>query len=156
MIPDHAALIPRGSPLAVGWRADLVAILMARNLVDVMDTIAQFAELRVRLEPDTARDPLDAAEPSVVDRPPLPTASGYLHSRRPNKGDIPLTTARAADPAHRRIDAVTEMLRAKDNDREPSRSKLRGHNSKLRTVRPIFQRHRPGRRSLDELFPVEN
>jgi hypothetical protein len=155
MIPDHAALIPRGSPLAVGWRADLVAILMARNLVDVMDTIAQFAELRVRLEPDTARDPLDAAEPSVVDRPPLPTASGCLHSRRQNKGDIPLTTARAADPAHRRIDAVTEMLRANDNDREPSRSKLRGHNSKLRTIRPIFQRHRPGRRSLDELFPEE-
>jgi hypothetical protein len=145
MIPDHAALIPRGSPLAVGWRADLVAILLSRNLVDVMDTIAQFAELRVRAEPDTARDPLDAVEESIVDRP----------GRRLNKGDVPLTTARAADPTHRRIDAVTEMLRAKDNDREPSRSKLRGHNSKLRTIRPICQRHRPGRRSLDELFPEE-
>jgi hypothetical protein len=158
MHPDHAALIPRGSPLSLGWRADLVAILAARSLVDVMDTIAQYAELRVRLEPDTARDPLDAAEPSVVERQRLftdPQGRPYYGAPRPNKGDVPLTTARAADPAHRRIDAVTEMLRAADNDREPSRSKLRGHNSKLRTIRPIFQRHRPGRRSLDELFPED-
>jgi hypothetical protein len=154
MIPDHAALIPRGSPLAVGWRADLVAILLTRTLVDVMDTIAQFAELRVRAEPDSARDPLDAAEPSVVDKKCYVDSAGRLiQGRRLNKGDVPLTTARAADPAHRRIDAVTEMLRAAENDREPSTNKP---HSKLRTVRPIFQRHRPGRRSLDELFPVEN
>jgi hypothetical protein len=133
MIPDHAVLIPRGSPLAVGWRADLVAILLTRNLVDVMDTIAQFAELRVRLEPDTARDPLDAAEPSVVDRP----------GRRLNKGDVPLTTARAADPAHRRIDAVVESLIALHNDDHKRRQR---HNSKLRTVRPIERGYIPGRR----------
>jgi hypothetical protein len=48
--------------------ADLVAILLTRNLVDVMDTIVQFAELCVRREPDTVRDPLDAAEPSIVAR----------------------------------------------------------------------------------------
>jgi hypothetical protein len=133
MIPDHAVLIPRGSPLAVGWRADLVAILLSSNLVDVMDTIAQFAELRVRLEPDTARDPLDAAEPSVVDRP----------GRRLNKGDVPLTTARAADPAHRRIDAVVENLIALHNDDHKRRQR---HNSKLRTVRPIERGYIPGRR----------
>jgi len=158
MIPDHAALIPRGSPLSIGWRAELVAILTARGLVDVMDPIAQYAELHVRPEPDPARDPLDAAEPSVVDTKRAyvdPRTGRVIQGRRPNKGDVPLSTARAADPAHRRIDAVTEMLRAAENDYEPSRSKLRGHNSKLRTIRPIFQRHRPGRRSLDELFPEE-
>jgi hypothetical protein len=140
MIPDHAALIPRGSPLAVGRRADLVAILLTRNLVDVMDTIAQFAELRVRLEPDTARDPLDAAEQSVVDRP----------GRRLNKGDVPLTTARAADPAHRRIEAVIEAERALDvgrmgyhSVRALRRSRPRPLHRMLRmVVQPLF---RPGR-----------
>jgi hypothetical protein len=141
MIPNHAALIPRGSPLAVGWRADLVGILLARNLVDVMDTIAQFAELRVRAEPDTVRDPLDAAEPSVVDRP----------GRRLNKGDVPLTTARAADTAHRRIDAVVENLVALHQARDASPGKLRGHNSKLRTVRPIERNYIPGRRRPEEV-----
>jgi hypothetical protein len=130
MIPDHAALIPRGSPLAVGWRADLVAILLSRNLVDVMDTMTQFAELRVRAEPDTARDPLDPAEPSVVDRP----------GRRLNKGDIPLTTTLAADPAHHRIDAIAEMQVAANAGRNARPAVLRGHNSKLRTIRPIERR----------------
>jgi hypothetical protein len=135
MILDHAALIPRGSPLAVGWRADLVAILLSRNLVDVMDTIAQFAELRVRAEPDTARDPLDGTEPAF-----------HRARVRLNKGDVPLTTARAADPAHRRIDAVVENLIAIHQDREAKPGRLRGHNSKLRTVRPIERGYIPGRR----------
>jgi hypothetical protein len=149
MIPDHAALIPRGSPLAVGWRADLVAILLSRNLVDVMDTIAQFAELRVRAEPDTARDPLDAAEESVVERRRLftdPQGKPYYGPPRPNKGDVPLTTARAADPAHRRIDAVVENLIALHQGRDAAPAKLRGHNSKLRTIRPIDRGYIPGRR----------
>ena len=63
MHPQDAALIPRGSPLSIGWRAELVAILLTRKLVDVMDTIAQFAELSVRQEPDTDSDPLDCAAP---------------------------------------------------------------------------------------------
>ena len=116
--------------------ADLVAILLSRNLVDVMDIIARFADLCVHPEPDTARDPLDAAEPSVVDRP----------GRRLNKGDVPLTTARAADPAHRRIDAVVENLIAIHQDREAKPGRLRGHNSKLRTLRPIERGYIPGRR----------
>ena len=125
-----AALIPRGSPLAIGWRAELAAILLTRKLVDVMDTIAQFAELSVRQEPDTARDPLDAAEPAVFRR-------AEVKGRTKLNDDAPLTTARAADPAHRRIDCIAEIDRAENIGRSPRPFILRGHASKLRTRRTI-------------------
>ena len=128
MIPESTALIPCGSPLAAGWRADLVAILLPRSLVDVMDTIAQFAELSVRREPDTARDPLDASETifqrDSVGRPRL-------------NDDSPLTVARAADPAYRRIDRIAELGRSENVERSPRPYVLRGHGSKLRTHRTI-------------------
>ena len=133
---QDAALIPPNSPLTFGWRADLVAILVARNLVDVMDTIAQFAELCVRRDPDTARDPLDAAESAVFCR-------AEVKGRTKRNDDAPLTLTRAADPAHRRIDAVVESLIALHNDDHKRRQR---HNSKLRTVRPIERGYIPGRR----------
>jgi len=137
-----AALIPRGSPLAIGWRADLVAILLARNLVDVMDTIAQFAEMCVRQEPDTARDPLDAAEPAVFRR-------AESKGRTKLNDDAPLTMNRAADPAHRRIDRIAELESALNNSRSPNSFVLRGAGSKLRTSRTI-ERRRVGRPALVE------
>jgi hypothetical protein len=129
-----AALIPRGSPLAIGWRAELAAILLTRKLVDVMDAIAQFAELRVRQEPDKARDPLD--EPTVVHR--------EGRGRPKVNADAPLTMNRAADPAHRRIDCKTELEIALEMGREPRPDVLRGHCSKCRTTRSI-ERRRAGR-----------
>ena len=133
MQPENGALIPRGSPLATGWRADLVAILLARNLVDVMDTIAQFAEMCVRREPDTARDPLDASEPAVFRR-------AELKGRTKLNDDAPLTMTRAADPAHRRIDRISELDSARNNGRSARPFLLRGYGSKLRTTRTIEQR----------------
>ena len=140
MQPENGALIPRGSPLAIGWRADLVAILLARNLVDVMDTIAQFAELSVRREPDTARDPLDAAESGVFSR-------GEVRGRTKLNDDAPLTMDRAADPAHRRIDRIAELESALNNGRAARPFVLAGRGSKLRTTRPI-ERRRVGRPAL--------
>ena len=142
MHSKDAALIPRGSPLATGWRAELVAILLARKLVDVMDTIAQFAELRVRQEPDTARDPLDAAESAVFVR-------GEVRGRTKLNDDAALTMNRAADPAHRRIDRIAELESALNNGRSPNSFVLRGAGSKLRTSRTI-ERRRVGRPALVE------
>ena len=141
MQPEDGALIPRGSPLATGWRADLVAILLARNLVDVMDTIAQFAEMCVRREPDTARDPLDAAESAVFRR-------AESKGRTKLNDDAPLTMNRA-DPAHRRIDRIAELESALNNGRSPNSFVLRGAGSKLRTSRTI-ERRRVGRPALVE------
>ena len=140
MQPQDGALIPRGSPLASGWRADLVAILLARNLVDVMDTIAQFAELSVRREPDTARDPLDAAESAVFSR-------GEVRGRTKLNDDAPLTMNRAADPAHRRIDRIAELESALNNGRSARPFVLAGRGSKMRTTRTI-ERRKVGRPAL--------
>ena len=139
---QDAALIPPNSPLTFGWRADLVAILVARNLVDVMDTIAQFAEMCVRRDPDTARDPLDAAESAVFCR-------AEVKGRTKLNDDAPLTMTRAADPAHRRIDRIAELESALNNGRSPNSFVLRGAGSKLRTSRSI-ERRKVGRPALVE------
>jgi hypothetical protein len=82
-----------------------------------MDTIAQFAELCVRREPDTARDPLDAAEPVVF-------ARAEVRGRTKINDDAPLTTARAADPAHRRICQKLAMQSAECRADNRGRSSL--------------------------------
>src|SRR5262249_22640823 len=56
---DSASVpIPPGSPLAIGWRADVAALLIRHGLIEMMDVISAYAELCVRQEPDTALDPL--------------------------------------------------------------------------------------------------
>src|SRR5262249_36938045 len=93
---DSASVpIPPGSPLAIGWRADVAALLMRHGLAEMMEVLTAFAELCRRREPDTARDPLDCAEPLTADEP---------RHGRPNCGpSTVLTVARIADPARRRI-----------------------------------------------------
>ena len=118
-----------------------MAILLTRKLVDVMDTIAQFAELRVRQEPDTG-DPLDAAESAVFSR-------GEVRGRTKLNDDAPLTMNRAADPAHRRIDRIAELESALNNGRSPNSFVLAGRGSKMRTSRTI-ERRRVGRPTLVE------
>ena len=137
---QDAALIPPNSPLTFGWRADLVAILVARNLVDVMDTIAQFAELCVRRDPDTARDPLDAAESAVFCR-------AEVKGRTKLNDDAPLTMNRAADPAHRRIDRIAELDSALNGGRAARPFVLAGYGSKLRKTRTI-ERRKAGRPAI--------
>ena len=41
-------MIPACSPLAVGWRAELVALVLAHGLANVLDTVSAYAELRSR------------------------------------------------------------------------------------------------------------
>ena len=82
MHPQDAPPIPRGSPLATGWRAQAVALLACHGLVEMMDVISAYAELCVRREPDSHIDPLDCET----------------------------TVLRMADPAFRRIDHVAEQL----------------------------------------------
>ena len=97
--------IPPGSPLAMGWRADVAALLMRHGLAEMMEVLTAFAELCRRREPDTARDPLDCAEPL--------TAGEARRTGRPNCGPATvLTVARIADPARRRIKHKAELLAA--------------------------------------------
>jgi hypothetical protein len=106
--------VPRGSPLATGWRAHLVAMLEAHGLVDVLDTVSAFAELAVRREPDTAEDPLDKQR-SVPLHQLLPgwfqRGEGNYRARISLADGGPfaaVSARRAADPAVRRIAAVEE------------------------------------------------
>jgi hypothetical protein len=61
---QDAPLIPPDSPLASGWRADAVALLVRYGLPEMFDVMSAFAELCQRREPDSARDPLDCAAPA--------------------------------------------------------------------------------------------
>jgi hypothetical protein len=107
--------VPRGSPLATGWRAHLVAMLQEHGLVDVLDTVSAFAELAVRREPDTAEEPLDKHR-SVPLHELLP---GWFRGQKGYRSRISLAEShrgpfaavsarRAADPAVRRIESVEE------------------------------------------------
>jgi len=105
-----ALSIPRNSPLAVGWRAALVALLEEHGLVDVLDTVSAFAELAVRREPDTAEDPLDRPDRDVTLADLMPSRfkrrmSGKSDLRR-EELDKPITRRTFADPALRRIEAI--------------------------------------------------
>jgi hypothetical protein len=100
-----SVLIPPGSPLAIGWRADVAALLIRHGLAEMMEVLTAFAELCRRREPDTARDPLDCTESL--------TADGQRRTGRPNCGpSTVLTVARIADPARRRIKHKAELLAA--------------------------------------------
>ena len=100
-----SVLIPPGSPLAIGWRADVAALLICYGLAEMMEVLTAFAELCRRREPDTARDPLDCAEPL--------SAGEARRTGRPNCGpSTALTVARIADPARRRIKHKAELLAA--------------------------------------------
>jgi hypothetical protein len=131
---DSASVpIPPGSPLAIGWRADVAALLMRHGLAEMMDVISAYAELCVRQEPDTALDPLDRVESVRIELP---------RSGRPNCGpETVLTVARIADPAFRRIDTVAELEAAHKRTmlaatRMPLPSRIRGGSKKsLRTRR---------------------
>ena len=50
-----ALSIPPDSPLARGWRAAVVFALNRHGLHAVLDTLAAYAELRCRAEPDNPR-----------------------------------------------------------------------------------------------------
>jgi hypothetical protein len=108
-----SVLIPPGSPLAIGWRAQAVALVARHGLIEMMDVISAYAELCVRQEPDSPIDPLDC----------------------------PATIARIADPAFRRIDHVAELEAAHKRTmlaatRMPLPSRIRGGSKKsLRTRR---------------------
>jgi hypothetical protein len=125
--------IPPGSPLAIGWRAEAIALIARHGLIEMMDVISAYAELCVRQEPDTALDPLDRVETVRIERP---------RSGRPNCGpETVLTVARIADPAYRRIDTVAELEAAHKRTmlaatRMPLPSRIRGGSKKsLRTRR---------------------
>ena len=128
-----SVLIPPGSPLAVGWRAQAIALIARHGLIEMMDVISAYAELCVRQEPDTALDPLDRVETVRIERP---------RSGRPNCGpETVLTVARIADPAFRRIDTVAELEVAHKRamlaaTRMPLPSRIRGGSKKsLKTRR---------------------
>ena len=56
--------IPADSPLAAGWRRRLVALIVKHGLVEILDTLAAYAEFRKRLEPLPEHiDPLDCDAP---------------------------------------------------------------------------------------------
>jgi hypothetical protein len=98
-----------------------------------MEVLTAFAELSRRREPDTARDPLDCAEPLIADGP--------RRSGRPNCGpSTVLTVARIADPARRRIKHKAELLAAEKvallcQTRMPRPSRIPGRKAPARRRR---------------------
>ena len=83
----------------------MAALLIRHGLAEMMEVLTAFAELCRRREPDTARDPLDCAEPL--------SAGQARRTGRPNCGpSTVLTVARIADPARRRIKHKAELLAA--------------------------------------------
>jgi hypothetical protein len=84
MLRADRPAIPADSPLAVGWRAAAVDLLLRHGILEMLDVVSAYAEWCMDLEPDTAHDPLDC----------------------------PATMRRFGDPARRRINAETERLAA--------------------------------------------
>ena len=68
--------IPPGSPLASGWRFQLVLSLEQNGVQDVIDTIAAYAELRCRLEPCNCSLEEEAAQGNWVRKPGQPKLYG--------------------------------------------------------------------------------
>jgi hypothetical protein len=110
---DSASVpIPPGSPLAIGWRAKVVALLARYGPHEIMDVISAYAELCVQADPDNC----SAAEES---------AQGSWF--------------KLADPAFRRIDGVAGLKAARDKamlaaTRMPLPSRIRGGGKK--SLRP--------------------
>ena len=112
---DSASVpIPAGSPLAIGWRAQAIALIARHGLIEMMDVISAYAELCVRADPDNCSGREEAAQG---------------------------TWFKLADPAFRRIDQVAELCAARDRamlaaSRMPLPSRIRGGSKKsLRTRR---------------------
>src|SRR5262249_20708672 len=58
--------IPPGSPLATGWRFQAVLLLERHGVQDMIDTIAAYAGLRCRLEPDDCSAAEESAQGSWI------------------------------------------------------------------------------------------
>src|SRR5262249_15912817 len=54
--------VPPGSPLAIGWRAQLAALLERHGLAELLDVLAAYAELRCQHEPDDCSAAEEAAQ----------------------------------------------------------------------------------------------
>jgi len=91
--------IPPGSPLATVWRFQAVLLLERHGVQDMIDTIAAYAELRCRLEPDDC----SAAEESAQ--------GGWFKWRNLKPGwDQRRRTPwhRIKEPVERRLEACAE------------------------------------------------
>src|SRR5262249_49813873 len=66
MTPPRSAsvpfTVPPSSPLAVGWRAQLAALLERHGLAELLDVLAAYAELRCQHEPDDCSAAEEAAQ----------------------------------------------------------------------------------------------
>jgi hypothetical protein len=88
--------IPRGSPLASGWRRQVADLLERHGISEVLDVLAAYAELRCRHEPDDCSGAAEAA------------AGGWYRLRH---------------PAQRRIDAI-EVRRGPGRPRQDEWERL--------------------------------
>jgi len=74
--------IPPGSPLATGWRFQAVLLLERHGVQDMIDTIAAYAELRCRLEPDDCSAAEESAQGNWVKKPRLVGAATWARRHR--------------------------------------------------------------------------